>query len=152
LSLSSLPFNLATIGEIILLILVFFEGVDWVLNSKCSPLDNNVLMATSLLSATKGEDANRSDSNGQEESIGEAVDDSAKKLLAIGVETSPAVEQGSVGSPDTVDPLAAAVSMTMGMFGGVSNVVDDSFRRRRLWDDDVEVEAVITLPPYNNER
>jgi hypothetical protein len=131
-------------GEIISFILCFLDGVDWVPNSRRSPLDTEVLIATSL-SGPKGDDANRVDGNAEEESLGE-VEDSVKRVVAREVDKSPKVE----GSPETVDPLAGAVSVTMARFGGVSNVVDASFLRRRLWDEDVE--GVILVTPCKNER
>ncbi len=56
---------------------------------------------------------------------------SRKKIVPMELELSPA-EEGSVRSNKTDKTLAAAVSDTMGMFVGVSNVVEASFRRRLL--------------------
>ena len=58
--------------------------------------------------------------------------------------------EGSVGRPETVDPLAGVISVTEATLGGVSNVVEALVRRRRLWED--EVEGAIAILPRNNER
>ena len=120
-----------TMGDIISFIFIFFDGVDCVPNSTCSLLDKEVLIATRRLEYG-GDEASRSGCNrGEDESLGEAAEPANKLVVPMELALSPA-EEGSVGSNETEETLAVAVSDTMGRCVGVSNVVAAIFWRRLL--------------------